>query len=472
MAQITLSSSGSEAPRSGRRRWLLSVGALVVVAALACAAVVVQSGGSDSWSNQSLHVVGSPVLAGNRVIVLNVSATHQLKISGVLPASGSIAWSHPFSSSEITPGVAFSPIAIGNTVLVLAPASGSSNPEADAEGVDAATGRVLWTVPQPLVLSDAPVVCAAGKYFCLATFGSASSTALVALNPLTGGVVGAVQGPYRNMAVAPPGSTNNGTLWQTNASAPTFVQVSATGRQAWSASVASLFGGSQYDPNYGWDFLVKGSLDIGSIGTAPTGNAEALGGLKTVGISSVDGSVQWSLPGYYLCGGGLQFLTADVLCRYTGTARSNGTSTSMSGVSLTLEGLNPSLGKTTWSQPVLDAQSLSLGTNVAFADGTHVVVQVSPGSREVLDVQDGIATPVGANEVFWCEQVPMYTVATAQGASVKGQRQSEPVFRACSASGAPVSGLPSSAPNTVGVSVDGRFIWATPSGLQATQLAG
>jgi hypothetical protein len=456
--------------RSWLGRWFMPVGVLVVATAVALVVVALNSGSPGGWKNQSLHVVGSPVVSGQVAVVLNVTPTHELAISGVQPSNGSVVWSHPFSASEITPGVAFTPVAIGNTVLALAPAAGSTNPLVNVEGVESSTGKVLWTIPQQLVLSDAPVVCAAGRYFCLPVFISSTATALVAVDPSTGSPAGSVQGPDRNMAVAPPGAMNDSALWETSDSAPTFVQTSATGQKAWTESVASLFGGNQYNPNYGWDFLVKGPLDIGSVGVAPSGNTEQMGNYKTVGISTSSGSVEWSVPGYYLCGGGLQFLTSDLVCRYTGSAHSTGSSVTMSGVTLTLDGLNASLGATTWSEQVLNAQALSLGTNVAFTDGTHVVVQLPSSRRVVLNVENGSSSPVSDNEVFWCEQLPFYKVSTAQGASVNGTRASEPVFRACSASGAPVSGQPPTAPSTVGLNLDGKFIWPTATGLQAVPL--
>jgi len=133
----------------------------------------------------------------------------------------------------ITPGVAFAPVNIGDTVLVLAPVGGSGNPKVTVEGVNAATGKVFWKLPQPLVLSDAPVVCGSGHYFCLPAFVSDTSTGLIAISPTTGAIVGTVQGPLRAMAVAPPGTVNDSALWQTTASDPTLTQTSTTGQLAY-----------------------------------------------------------------------------------------------------------------------------------------------------------------------------------------------------------------------------------------------
>jgi hypothetical protein len=442
------------------------------VAVLALGVVVVTSGGTGGWTDDSLHVVGSPIAADNTVLVMDVTRGHRLELSGVDPADGSIVWRHPFSASDITPGVAFGPTVLGNTVLALTPAGGPGDPAVTAQGLNVLTGKVLWSVPQPIVLSDAAAVCTGGQYFCLDAFLSSTTTGLVVVNPDTGSVRGVISGPERNMAVAQPGSTTEGDLWQTSSSTPTLVQTSATGQSLWTHTVASLFGGSQYNPDDGWDFLVQGSLDVGSIGTASTGHTLSLSDSKTLGIFGSDGTVKWSVPGYFFCGGGLQFLTADVVCQYSGTAHQTATSVNMSGVSLTLVGLDPSSGTTPWSEPVLGAQSLSLGTNVAFADGTHLVVQLRSRQRVVLDVESGKTSAVTGNEVFWCEQDPLYKVDAAKGAVAGGKRVSAPVFRPCSATGKPEGGLPATGPSTVGVRAGGLFVWPTPTGLRGARLPG
>jgi hypothetical protein len=449
--------------------------ALLLAASLALSGVLVVSpsgpagAGSpaNGWSDHSLHVVGGPIISGGTAIVLNVTTDHQLHITGVDPSDGSVRWSHPFSASQITPGVAFSPVAIGNTVLDLFPADGSRSPEVTVEGVDAATGDTMWTVSKPLVLSDAPVVCASGQYFCLPAFATATSTGLVALDPSGGSVVGTVPGPLRNMGVAASGTPNDSDLWQTDASTPTFVQTSSTGQLAWTHTVASLFGGSQFGPNYGWDFVVNGQMDIGSVGTAPVGKSLALDELKTIGISASTGSVVWGVPGYFLCGGALQFLTTDLVCRYRGTAHLKDHKETMAGVRLTMEGVDPMSGGTTWTKRVLNAQAMSLGTNIAFRDGSHIVVRLLSGKRVVLDAQNGSVAAPSRHESFWCEQVPTYKTETGSPASASGLRVSEPVFRPCSASGRSVDTLPLASPSTVGVISGGMFIWPTPKGLQA-----
>jgi len=313
-------------------------------------------------------------------------------------------------------------------------------------------------------------VCPGGQYFCVAGYASATSTVLIILDPTNGRVVNGVAGPARNMTVATPGSTIEGGLWETGAKAPTFVQLSNSGQQEWTKTVASVFGGSRYDPDYGWGFLEQGPLVVGSVGAAPVGKTMALSEERTVGISNAAGTVLWNVPGEFLCGGGLQFLTADVVCRYSGTAKLVGTTTTMAHVTIVLEGVNPRSGAITWSLPVRNPLSLSEGTNVAFSDSTHLVVQLLSGKRVVLDTTDGQTAAVSPGQVFWCEQNPQYKVTTPEGGSAEGERESAPVFRPCSATGAPVTGLPATSSDTVGVTLDGQFVWPTPHGLRAAPL--
>ncbi len=452
------------------RRRLLALVGLAVVALVVGVVVAVSTEGGSGWSDPALHVVGTPVAAGGMVIVLDVDAARHLELTAVNPADGTLVWSKALSASGITAGVAFGPTVLGNTVLGFAPARNPRDPDVTLQGIDATTGRIMWSEPQAVILSDAPAVCPGGRYFCVAGVASATTTALVLVDPTTGKVVGGLVGPERNMTASTPNTDTEGGLWETGVNTPTFMQVSNTGQQEWTKTVASVFGGSQYDPDYGWGFLERGALVVGSVGAVTTGKTLPLDEEKTVGIANTNGAVAWSLPGDYMCGGGLQFLTADVVCRYSGTARITGTATNLSQVKIVLEGVDPQSGAVTWSLPVLHAQALSEGSDVAFADSTHLVVQLPSGKRVVLDAGNGTTSAVSPGEVFWCEENPQYKVSTPEGGSVDGKRQSAPVFGACSATGSPVAGLPATSSDTVGVDLGGQFVWPTPHGLRAAPL--
>src|SRR5665213_2860956 len=95
---------------------LLATTALVLSAALVESTVPAgASRSTGGWMNHSVHIVGSPIVVDHMVIVLDVTATHELAVSGVDPTNRSFAWSLPYSASLITPGVAFTPIAVGDT---------------------------------------------------------------------------------------------------------------------------------------------------------------------------------------------------------------------------------------------------------------------------------------------------------------------------------------------------------------------
>ncbi len=461
----------SPVTRSLRRRTVLITSLVTLtVAAIIGGLVVAVQNSAGGWVNSSLKVVGTPTTGGGRILVVNLASDRQLQLTAVDPSNGTPTWSQPFSPSAVTQGVYFGPIVAQGVALDLDPATAASNPNVTVKGISVATGKVLWSVPDPAVLSDPPDVCLDSQYFCLPVYVDATTTALVAVNVTTGQLSGALRGPQRLMSPTTTGTVNDGGLWQTDDTTPTFTEVSPTGQRVWSASVASLFGGAQYDPNYGWAFNAKDGLDIGSVGVTPSGKTEDLTLSKTVGISSSDGSVQWAVPGDYICGGGLQFLTSDVVCRYSGSAvATSPTSGTISG-SLVLQGIDPTTGATTWTRQVLQPTNLSDGANVPFADGTHVVVLLPNGHRGVLNTETGRVAAPQPNQVFWCEHLPTYHVTAMSGITGSGVRAGTPTFSACAADGHPTTGQPLATVSSVGVTVDGHFVWPGPTGLQAVSV--
>jgi hypothetical protein len=424
---------------------------------------------TGGWTNHSLQVVGTPFAGDGRVVLLDVTPNHDLQLTAVDPADGSVSWSEPFSPSGITPGVQFGPVVVQNVALDLVPVGAANDAGVYLKGINVQTGKVAWSLPQPVEATDPPQACNSDHDFCLPVWDTQTTTALVAIDAIDGQPVFAVQGPYRNVSESAPGDVNRGGVWQTTDSAPTFTWVNATGQRTWSQSVAGLFGGSQYGPDDGYYFALQGSLNVGSVGLAPTGGTTPLGDSKTVGIASADGSVVWSVPGDFLCGGALQFLTNDVVCQYTGSAQAKGQTATISG-GLVLRGLDPATGALTWSRSVGQATALSTGQGVAFADGTHLVVQLASGRRMVLNTGDGSLARVAKSQVFWCEQSSLYKVNASTDGSLNGQRATAPVYTTCTANGARVDGQPASGPSTVGVRAGGFFIWPSTDGLHAARL--
>ncbi len=378
------------------------------------------------------------------MVLLDLTPSHDLQLVAVDPADGSVIWTEPFSPSGITAGVQFGPIIVQNIALDLAPASNAKDPGVYLKGVDVETGKIAWSIPQPVEATDAPSACNSGHDFCVTMWDTQTTTAMVAIDAVDGQPVFSVQGPARNVSESGQGSANSGGMWQTADSTPTFTWIDATGQRTWTQGVAHLFGGSQYGPDYGYEFALQGGLNVGSVGVASSGRSIPLGEYKTVGIRSSDGSVAWSVPGAFMCGGGLLFLTDDVVCQYAGSAQTDGKTGTVSS-EVTLRGLDPLKGGLTWSRTVAQPEALSTGQDVAFADGTHLVVQTKNGARMLLDTEDGSLAPVNRSQSFWCEGTSQYKVNASTDGSADGERTSAPVFTACSAGGTPVDGHPTRA---------------------------
>lgn len=429
---------------------------------------VVASASTSGWSLSPLDVVGGPTLSSGAVLVLDVTTSHAMQLTAISPATGHRLWSAASSPSAMTAGVSYSPIAVDGTVLNLAPAGKATDPYVFIQGVNISTGMLNWGFRNPMLVTDAPVVCGTGTDFCVAIATGPSTTSLLMVNGATGHLVRTITGPERNMAVAQQGFPPQGGLWEISGGRPTLAEVSTNGMVLWRRSVAVLFGGGKYDPNYGWDFVAKEGLNIGSVGYAPTGTRMPLGNFKTLGIAEATGRVNWEVAGDYLCGGPLQFLASDVVCDLSGVATETPKGTSaFAGLALTLKGLDVSTGHTTWAFRVYNVSGLMGGNDVAFLDSTHMVVEGRNGQWLVLDTVNGATDPAGVQQRFWCQHVLSYQLTEAQGLSNPSPRAAMPVFGTCSWDGKTLPGLPRTQPANVGVRADGLFIWPTERGLQA-----
>src|SRR5580704_620746 len=115
-----------------------------------------------------LHVVGGPVAAEGAAVVITVDSSRNLHLEGIAPDTGQILWSHPYSESVITPGVAPTVYAIGNNVIDIVPTAKPSSPLVNIDGINATTGAVAWNNPlKGVVISDQPIPCAEKKDLCV-----------------------------------------------------------------------------------------------------------------------------------------------------------------------------------------------------------------------------------------------------------------------------------------------------------------
>lgn len=442
--------------------WNLRTGLLALCATVIFASLSLGVGtgsqpvGAAASSEGSLDVVGGPIAVGSLAVVISVNSAHDLLISAIDPVSHAMVWQRPYSASDVTPGVALTPVAIGNTVLDIAPVGKPGNPIVTISGISGTTGSVLWKLPGSFDVSDNPSACGSTQAFCINAYTTGNATALVLINPVNGQPLKVDNGPERALATD---------LYQSDASSPTFQQLSPSGSIAWSKSVSSLYGPG-YDPDYGWEINPVGTLNVGTVSPQQTGNSIDLGASKTEAFDTATGSLAWSIPGTYLCEGPLDFLTTQVTCQYSGVIHQPAREDqypSMRHVTLKLAGFNPVSGAITWTLPVSDVTALSFGNGISFLNGTEVAVRLINDKMALLNTTTGVTTPLSEGQTLWCETMPMYKVNAPKGST---ERSSEPFYFPCTSNGQASKKLPAVFPSSVGTTVNGVFIWPAPTGLR------
>ncbi len=411
-----------------------------------------------AWVDHGIHVVGGPVAGGGRALVLVSAANKSIWLEAVDPATGAVRWRLPEGFSAITAGVETTPVAHGADALALVPVSASS-PFVHLEGVDIATGKVVWRLKTIVGVEDAPSACPkplGGKAFCLVVQTQDGETGLIALSPRTGAVLASVQNIERAMSTVPG-------VYQTDDSTPVLAGVATPGGIRWTAPVSKLFG-PRTDPNYGWDFGLFGAIEAGTVGRTTTGHTEVLGDAETVGFSERTGRSAWTIPGAtFDCGGSLG-LSGAFLCVMTGTATGSPTGklTTSKNATVKLEGFDPSTGKLTWKVPVGGLVDLLLG-NVAIADAHRIVVTTRQGQKRLLDLRSGAtASPAGTG--LWCAHANFFTIRPPKG--LPAERVGSSLFTSCDAGMHPVSAM-GRPPAVAGATVGNTFIWAGKDALEA-----
>ena len=422
------------------------------------------TGGGQSglaWADRGMHVVGGPVASGGHVLVLVADADRSVLLEAVDPMTGAVKWKVPEAFSEITAGVATTPVAHSGVALALAPVAGKNGAFVRLEGVDVSTGAVLWHSRSPVLVADAPTTCpkplGSGGFCVIIATAPASATTLVALSPKTGRLLTTVPNIERLMSITPG-------LYQTDDSPSALAGIRTPGGTNWSKPVSSLFGAG-YDPDNGWDFDQYGSVEVGSIGKASAGNTLDLGATKTVAFSEAVGTQIWAIPGEYQCGG-QDGLRGHYLCLMTGTASYKaGTLTASKDATLTLQGFDPATGQITWHQEVGGLTDLLLG-NVAVKDVNHVLVTSRQGQKLVLDLRTGATSDAAPGEVFWCARFNLFKIHPPKGLSP--ERVGSSLFAPCNLSGHSVASF-APPPSVAGATIGQTFVWAAPDGLRAAK---
>jgi hypothetical protein len=412
-----------------------------------------------------LHIVGGPVSAEGAAVIITVDSSHNLHLNGIAPDTGKVLWSHPYSESAITQGEAPTVYAIGNNVIDMVPAAKPNSPLVNIEGVNATTGSTAWkSLLRGVVVSDQPSSCAGKVDLCVIGFNQDGSTTMAILNPATGAPILTLNGPFRSL---------DSDIYQTNAKDPLIERLSPFGKISWSKPLSALMGATGYAPDFGWDLEAYGQTEVGTFGSASalTDHSFGLDRAKTIGVSLADGSVTWTAPGEYQCGGTLQIVTQPLLCVFHGTLASTKVNTktlfnSYKGLNVVLEGLTVATGATTWTLPVKNVSAIANG-KIEISDGSHLLVQLKSGKSALLDTSTGTTAPVRKGQIFWCASTVEFKVNENKSVNTIQKRVAGTTFFPCTEKGKETTKLPSSSPSTVGVTIDGVFLWSSPHGLSS-----
>ncbi len=442
--------------RSGPGRWralglalgLSTATALVVVPAAGAAQPGVPMG--------SLRVLAGPVAANGRVLVVNVATSGYLQLSAINPATQRVAWQQPYSASDLAAGESFTPTAIGNIAIDLAPVGNPSSGNVRIQGVNISTGQVVWTYKEQGTTSDVPAACASSGTFCLG-WQSASVQGLIEVNAANGSLLRTIAGPIRALAK---------NLYETSATTPTVLQIGSAGQELWSKPTASIFGPVNNDPDNGWAADPHGPLNVGSFANATNATSTFVSG-TTTGFSIATGDPAWTTPGTYNCVGALEFLSPPVLCRLSGAVvKSSNPAVMFGGLRASLSGFNLQTGKVLWTQSDQAGLSLLEVNPLPIADAQHIVIR-QRGVPRLLDVSSGTTAAVAAGSVLWCSTSPEIKVAGIPSYEGTNTMTGSNQYFGCTASGRAVAGHSATQPSVVGVKAGSKFFWLTPRGLAA-----
>lgn len=402
----------------------------------------------------SLRVLAGPIAASGRVLVVNVATSGYLQLSAINPSTERVAWQQPYSASDLAAGESFTPTAIGNIAIDLAPVGNPSSGTVRIQGVNISSGQVVWTYKEQGTTSDVPAACASSGTFCLG-WQSASVQGLIEVDAANGSLLRTIAGPIRALAK---------NLYETSATTPTVLQIGSAGQELWSKPTASIFGPVNNDPDNGWSADPHGSLNVGSFANATSSSATFVTG-TTTGFSIATGSPVWTTPGTYNCVGALEFLSPPVLCGLSGVVvKSSNPAVMFGSLRASVSGFNLQTGKVLWTQSDQGALSLLQVDALPITDAQHIVIR-QRGVFRLLDVSNGTTTAVSAGAVLWCSTVPEITVAGIPSYEGTNSMTGSNRYFGCTASGRPLSGHPANQPSVVGVRSGGKFFWLTPRGL-------
>ncbi|MCM3885283.1 PQQ-binding-like beta-propeller repeat protein [Frankia sp. R82] len=462
-----------------RRRWLrplpLSLAALGVVAVAVLATIPLwpHRGGSDrvlpTWSS-TLRAIGTPQAAGRSAVFDVLTDQGTFELVSLDPKNGRVRWSAPASPSDIAPGVVINPLVIdgGRTVVWLEPSGDLSSGHVSVVAADTTTGQRRWQLGPSWTVTMYPRAC--GNDVVCVSAVIAGNAYRVAVDTRTGNIRS--QTPFDTDAR----EIGEDLLQVGNQ----LTAITRDGRQAWSRTSSSVFGGLDVAPDYGWAVYLDDDRYVASLGYTPS--PETLQAARqampydvdlsksgaTAAFSAATGRTLWVRSDATVFCGSLQFDPEHpVRCVLKGTAHSDGDHLTASDADVTLEGFDPASGTTTWSWHAGNLPGLVTGSpsgapssDVLRADDTTYLVR-SGGITTVLDLDHGPADR-SPPDVNWCSSDNSVTVSFTIDTRDDLHTYAASTWYPCTVAGA--AGAPVNTPSFAGARIGGDYVWQDRDG--------
>jgi hypothetical protein len=400
-----------------------------------------------AWSLPSRQLVSAPVAAGGKVVVY---AAHRgrLQLLVVDPETGEIVARRPSSSSYVTAGVTMAVAARGDLVYHYRPAGRLQLARVEVYDVrrDLVVSRsapaYFWSLPTGCRRPDTGPICVAA--------GEASPASLYRVNAGSGRL---------RLAASDVGRGLGEGLYD----AGDTISLVRADRRVWRRTAPAMFGGRPVTPAEGWDWQQQGGLLIGSFGNAEARRDGVMTKRPghTARIDPRTGRPVWVRRGTAYCELDLMEPAADGSRRWFRCATSG--TYDRSDWKTTITRFDPRTGAPLWTtEPARWDTVYDGSTWVKLSES--LVAGRRGGTLVTLDVASGQVTTADPSAVGWCAQRRSYHDLDA--AALPQTRIARGLSSPCRADGQPVE-RPAFVDPVFGVRVDGRFVWASTTGLYA-----
>ena len=348
-----------------------------------------------------LRPIDPPVSTRGGFVFPALSVDRRFEVVSVAAADGRVRWRAPASPSRVDHGMGLSVQTVeqGRLVLWLAPGRVYREGDVSLVAADAESGVPRWSYGNDrLRVRSAPSVCRGESAVCLVAYRAGAATPRsVVLDAGSGRVL--ADGP------APFVGEVRRISEQLYAADGVLARVDDTGRVVWHRRVEGAFA-APVDPDFGWSIHLTGGRYVGSLGRrqssslAPTARSQVEDLAATAALDAATGRTLWTRPRSSVFCGQFEFdPDAPVVCDSTGETSPDGSH--VSGLDVTLAGLDPATGKVRWRARVGTVRGLlGDGDDIVRVDDTTYLLSTSDGIVRV-DLGRGVADARG-EDTGWC----------------------------------------------------------------------